>query len=143
MELSCTRVMGYPESVDGVLDERTFAAPLLDAVRAMEGVHKLAPKKQRERFRRLHSVLCLETSRITNLAFCPTVSGDQSYYTASGNTIVLCGEPWLPTYLHEFGHALGYDEREACAWSLNLFRRVFPREFATLRRREHQLLPWT
>lgn len=36
------------------------------------------------------------------------------------------------TFLHEFAHHLGRDERGACRWSLNLFRRVFPRSFARL-----------
>ena len=41
------------------------------------------------------------------------------------------------TYLHEFAHAMGRDERGACRWSLNLFRRVFPEQFARLRTDGH------
>ena len=44
------------------------------------------------------------------------------------------------TYLHEFAHARGYDERGACRWSLNLFRRCFPRSFARCRPVGHTLV---
>lgn len=43
------------------------------------------------------------------------------------------------TYLHEFAHALGKDERQACVWSINLFRRVFPRSYAACRHVGHTL----
>jgi hypothetical protein len=43
------------------------------------------------------------------------------------------------TYLHEFAHALGRDERGACRWSINLFRRVFPEQFARLAASGHTL----
>ena len=44
------------------------------------------------------------------------------------------------TFLHEFGHALGYGERGACRWSINLFRRCFPRSFARCRQAGHTLV---
>jgi hypothetical protein len=44
------------------------------------------------------------------------------------------------TVLHEWGHVLGLGERGACRWSVNLFRRVFPREFERLARVGHLLV---
>jgi hypothetical protein len=46
--------------------------------------------------------------------------------------ITMRGRLSVVTYLHEFAHALGHGERGACRWSLNLFRRVFPAQFARL-----------
>jgi len=51
--------------------------------------------------------------------------------------ITLRGRLSVVTYLHEFAHALGRGESGACRWSLNLFRRVFPAQFARLRADGH------
>lgn len=42
-------------------------------------------------------------------------------------------------YLHEFAHAIGNDERGACRWSLNLFKRYFPGSYNKLEPRGHML----
>jgi hypothetical protein len=47
-------------------------------------------------------------------------------------TITMRGRLSVVTFLHEFAHALGKDERGACRWSINLFRRVFPQQYARL-----------
>jgi hypothetical protein len=47
--------------------------------------------------------------------------------------------PSVITFLHEFGHHLGYNEREACRYSLNLFKRYFPKSFAKLQADRHCL----
>ena len=44
------------------------------------------------------------------------------------------------TYLHEFAHSRGADERQACGWSINLFRRIFPRSYARCRHQGHMLI---
>jgi len=51
--------------------------------------------------------------------------------------ITMRGRLSVVTYLHEFAHALGRGESGACGWSLNLFRRVFPEQFARLRTDGH------
>lgn len=43
------------------------------------------------------------------------------------------------TFLHEFGHALGKNEKETCKWSINLFRQYFPKSFARLMPVRHTL----
>ncbi len=47
--------------------------------------------------------------------------------------------PSVITFLHEFAHHLGKDERDACRWSLNLFRKHFPQSFARLSADRHTL----
>ena len=53
--------------------------------------------------------------------------------------ITIRGRLSVVTYLHEFAHALGRDERGACRWSINLFRRVFPEQYARLQADGHTL----
>ena len=53
--------------------------------------------------------------------------------------ITMRGRLSVVTFLHEFAHALGRDERGACRWSINLFRRVFPEQYARLRADGHTL----
>jgi hypothetical protein len=55
-----------------------------------------------------------------------------SHYTSSRHQIVMMGKLSVVTFLHEYAHARGMDERSACRWSINLFRRVFPRQFGRL-----------
>jgi len=53
--------------------------------------------------------------------------------------ITMRGKLSVVTFLHEFAHALGRDERGACRWSINLFRSVFPEQYARLRADGHTL----
>jgi hypothetical protein len=66
-------------------------------------------------------------------------SGDSGYSPAL-HRIALRGKLSVVTFLHEFGHARGFGERQACRWSLNLFRRCFPRSFARCTACGHVLL---
>lgn len=43
------------------------------------------------------------------------------------------------TYLHEFGHILGKNEKETCRWSINLFRLHFPKSYEKLEHNGHVL----
>jgi hypothetical protein len=56
------------------------------------------------------------------------------------HAIFLFGKLSVVTYLHEFAHARGMDERQAVRWSVNLFRRCFPRSFARCRAVGHVLV---
>ena len=68
------------------------------------------------------------------IKFARTVSDDNPF--ASGwydrllNIIGLEGRYSVVTLLHEFGHALGKDERLTRIWSINLFRLCFPHSYA-------------
>ena len=53
--------------------------------------------------------------------------------------ITMRGRLSVVTFLHEFAHALGRDERGACRWSINLFCRVFPEQYARLQADGHTL----
>jgi len=89
---------------------------------------------RRRKFRRLHEALCRVYGVRAQLVF----GGWYSRYWIAERAIHLA-ELSVVTYLHEFAHARGWRERQACRWSINLFRRVFPREFARCRRDGHVL----
>ncbi|MGK7345033.1 MAG: hypothetical protein ACNS63_04415 [Candidatus Nitrospinota bacterium M3_3B_026] len=58
-----------------------------------------------------------------------------SRYIPGANVIVLEGRLSVLTLLHELAHARGMDERKAVRWSVNLYRRVYPRHFEKLMER--------
>ena len=62
-----------------------------------------------------------------------------SYYNRLDDIIVLQGKASVVTYLHEFAHVLGRDERGAVRWSVCLFKQVFSEEFAKCHFEGHML----
>lgn len=64
-------------------------------------------------------------------------------YFPIGNLIIMehekDGRYSVVTFLHEFGHALGKGERATCKWSINLFRKHFPKSYAKLVPKGHLL----
>ena len=63
-----------------------------------------------------------------------------SHYIASMHRIVMTGKLSVVSYMHEFGHAMRMGERDACRWSINLFRRCFPRQYGHLVHVGHMLI---
>jgi hypothetical protein len=77
-------------------------------------------------------ILVFQKSRTSLQSYCCVTGTGRCMLVLTGHSVV--------TYLHEFAHALGRNERGACRWSLNLFCRVFPREFARCAQRGHCLV---
>ncbi len=73
----------------------------------------------------------LQISAIPNDPFC--------WYRRDIHRIQLNDKMSIVTALHEFGHAIGKDERQTCMWSINLFRMFFPKQYAKLEPKGHQL----
>jgi len=48
--------------------------------------------------------------------------------------------PSVLSALHEFGHYLGKGEKGTCRWSINLFKRHFPKSYSRLVPRGHMLV---
>lgn len=129
----------YPETVaECLVDGKTYKPAALAALRAFRAAKPWqGPLSRRRRlFRDLHEALCAAYGLGTAVRFevNPGEEGDSSLssYAAGLNRITIRGRLSVLTYLHEFGHALGHGERGACIWSINLFRRMFPRSFARL-----------
>ena len=131
---------GYPRSVHDIIDDQMTFTPA--AIRAVMAFARSRPwqgelDERHQKFRRLHESLC-EAYVITprpRLIFGndhSTCSG-RSCFIPAANAIVLRGRLSVITYLHEFAHARGVaSERRACKWSLNLFRRCFPKSWRRL-----------
>lgn len=137
----------YPATVREVLDPSlTFRPAALRAVRAFARSKPwggtLAQRK--DKFRRLNREFALaygiaEPRLVFDNVEAGTGSGASSY-RPSTHTITLAGKLSVLTYLHEFAHARGADERQACRWSINLFRKCFARSFARCRAVGHTLV---
>lgn len=130
----------YPATVEEVLqDGRKYKPEVLRATRlfAQAKPWRGSIEDRVRKLHALHAALCAAYGKRTQVVI-GHVGGD--CYVPSLDLIRLSGRLSVVTYLHEFGHALGKDERQTCRWSINLFRRVFPRSFARCRREGHMLL---
>ncbi len=134
----------YPATVAEVLDPPVrFRPSVLAAVQrfARAKPYRGTRAERKAKFADLHDDLCAVYGKQTVLAFGVLDGGDSgaSHYRPAADLITLCGRLSVVTYLHEFAHALGRDEREAVRWSTNLFRAVFPRSFARCGHSGHML----
>lgn len=59
----------------------------------------------------------------------PNASASSYYYR---NKIVLIGRLSVITFLHEWAHAIGMNQKEAVDWSLLHFKEAFPKSFSRL-----------
>lgn len=138
----------YPENVESVIDDeiayRRGVIPALKQFKKHIKTHRLSKHDSPEiilrRFnamRTLVQVLSIiyqkpvPEVRLGVITGEPGSSGSSCYIPAM-HTIVLNGRLSVLTLLHEFAHALGKDEKAACKWSLNLFKKVYPRQFRRL-----------
>ncbi len=136
----------YPETVAEVLDDQmTFKPAALSALQAFKQSHPWRGDhaQRHQKVRTLHTALCqaYDLGPQPRLVFGndhASCSG-KSCFIAKLNVIVLRGRLSVVSYLHEFAHARGMGEREACRWSVSLFRRVWPRLFARCRHDGHIL----
>ena len=136
----------YPETVIEVIDdEMLFRVSALRAVRRFAASHpwRGSPTDRKEKFRGLNQSLAvaygipepeLEFGEINGS------SSGSSHYIPALHRIVLVGKLSVITFLHEFAHARGMDERGACRWSISLFRRIFSKQYARLIHRRHMLI---
>jgi hypothetical protein len=137
----------YPATVAEVLDPAlTFRPAALRAVRtfARSKPWRGSIAARKEKFRRLNRDLAAAyTIAEPRLVFAGVEAGTDSgasNYRPAAHAITLAGKLSVLTYLHEFAHARGADERQACRWSINLFAHCFPRSFARCRAVAHTLV---
>lgn len=137
----------YPATVaECLVDGKKYKPAALAALRAFRAAKPFrgSVARRRKLFEQLHAALCAAYDLTTSIRFEVARDGDVEFSGSSSyvwpiNRITIRGRLSVLTYLHEFGHALGYGERGACIWSINLFRRMFPRSFAALRPVGHTL----
>jgi hypothetical protein len=136
----------YPETVIEILDDTILFSG--DLLRAMARFATSRPwhgplAARQEKFLRLnHDLAKTRSIREPMLEFEALGGGSSvtSYYLSREHRIVMVGKLSVVTFLHEFAHALGCDERGACRWSINLFRKCFPRQYSKLIHVGHTLI---
>jgi len=136
----------YPQCVLEILnDQMSYRSA---AVRAVQRFARMNPwrgtvEERKARFRKLnHDLSGAYGIFEPDLVFDCIDGGSSgsSHYIPSERRIVIVGKLSVVTYLHEFAHALELDERDACRWSINLFKRCFPSHYARLVHVGHVLI---
>ena len=130
----------YPATVAEVLQQdKTYKPAALAAVRALRRA-KPWRGTSAQRLRKFR--VCIRRLAMAYYVPCPLVTYNRrrpACYRPGRNEINL-DKFSVVTLLHEFGHVRGFDERQTCVWSINLFRRLFPRSFARCRFQGHLVL---
>jgi hypothetical protein len=136
----------YPSTVREVLnDAMTFKPAALAALRDFKKSHpwRGSIDERHQKIRQVHQALCaaygLNSPPRLIFGNDHTTCSGRSCFIPAMNTIVLRGRLSVVTYLHEFAHVRGMGERQATAWSVNLFKRVWPRLFARCQPEGHML----
>jgi hypothetical protein len=117
-----------------------------DVLRAVKAFARSKPwrgtvEERKVKFLALHDSLCDVYGIAPSLAFCQIdQQAGNGFYQPLTNAIGLVGKLSVVTFLHEFAHARGMDERQACGWSINLFARCFPRSWAGCRFNGHLVI---
>lgn len=136
----------YPETVLEVVDaDMRFRPAALRAVRrfAQSNPWRGSLDERKRKFTTLNRALARAFGiEEPTLHFGRMDGGSSggSYFVPALHQITLVGKLSVVTYLHEFAHARRLSERGACSWSINIFRRCFPREYARLVGRGHMLI---
>jgi hypothetical protein len=91
-----------------------------------------------------NKIKCLEylIGGLSHMRYITNVTIGKKYcYQPNSKTIVLDkNNPSIISTLHEYAHhILGPDELEACRWSVWLFKKCFPNEYAKLTWKGHML----
>lgn len=130
----------YPTSLEEIVRDVKYKTQTLKAVEEFKesGPWRGELPLRMQKFVNLHERLCEIYNIKVTLRFDPSVmlneNSGRSNYDLIDQIITLHGRLSVLTFLHEWGHVLkGVSEYEACIWSVNLFRRVFPSNFERLR----------
>ena len=136
----------YPATVLEVLDDEiVYSDELLCVLRifAASNPWRGSIETRKRKFSDVNRMLartCGIQTPTLGFGFLDGSNSGASHYILRDHCIVLTGKLSVVTFLHEFAHALGLDEEEACRWSINLFRRCFPRQYSRLIHVGHTLV---
>jgi len=146
----------YPETVEEVLDDEIkYRRGVIPALKGWKSLKLWGSKTNQMRLDGL-IVLAEQLASLYDIAV-PTVvvdgidldaiirdtkmnPSDSSSYSPGSHTITMRGNLSIITFLHEFGHALGKNEKKTCRWSINLFKKVFPKQYNKLDHKQHTLV---
>lgn len=129
----------YPKTVDECIDDKLkYKKATLNAIEEFKSMRPWMGTilERKTKLIYLHRHLCEIYGIDIGITF-----DLQSYsrYLPMEKIIVLhnCS---VVTFLHEFAHAMGKDEKGACRWSLNIFKRFFPKSFEKNHKVGHMLI---
>ena len=136
----------YPQTVSEVLNaQMPFKRDALAAVwafRRSKPWRGVLPERQ-AKYRVLHTALCavygLDPRPQLVFGNDETTSSGSSCFIPALNKIILRGRLSFVTYTHELCHARGMGEMQATRWSVNLYRRIWPKLYARCRHDRHML----
>lgn len=130
----------YPATVAEVLSDSIRYNPA--ALRAVRDLRRAKPWRGTpvERFRKFGACLRALVDAYGLEPVHLVLSARDCYEPATRKIYLNAHNLSVVSLLHEFAHVRGADERQACRWSINLFRRVFPRSFARCEHRGHTLV---
>jgi len=136
----------YPATVLEVLDnEIAYPDELLRVMRIFaaskpwSGSIDVRKRKFSDVNRMMAKACCVEIPTLT-FGSLDGVSSGSSHYIPSDHRIVIVGKLSVVALPHKNTHALGHDEQQACRWSINLFRKCFPRQYSRLIHVGHTLV---
>jgi hypothetical protein len=145
----------YPSSMEEILDDSLVydKNTLLVLRKFREFGPWRGPVEERiGKYLWLNEALCMIYGQNVQVGLCPDILSGQERSTGNGGLvyqddnedgmkiIYLTGKLSVITFLHEWGHAIhGSSELLACRWSVNLFRKIFPRQFEKLNSSGHML----
>lgn len=145
----------YPETVEEVLDDKVkYRIGVIPALKVWKAKKLWGSKTNQQRLdglialaNDLAPLYNIPVPLVTVDGIDPTAtvrdtkmndSGSSSYNRAT-HMITMRGNLSIITFLHEFGHSLGKGEQGACKWSINLFRKVFKKQYNKLTHNGHTL----
>lgn len=90
-------------------------------------------KNHTEKLAALYALIT-KLSQLYNKPVCVTQGGSYCYLPLTKTIGIQEGNYSIISTLHEFAHHIfGSSEKQACRWSVWLFKKVFPKSFAKLR----------
>jgi hypothetical protein len=114
-------------------DRKQYSEAVLEAVKefARSKPYRGTNEERQAKYEALHVKLCAAYGIEITLQFVSIVNAPLGGFTFDDqtNVLTLTGKLSVVNYLHAFTAARGCGKRERFAWSLNLFKRCFPRSF--------------
>lgn len=143
----------YPRRVNDVLCDRKYPGKILRVMKWFRSQHPF--RKTRHEKLALFTELVNRLNEAYGFVPCYVMMGPEDRYEAFVNSDEPHGVIQLDfermsvvSLLHEYSHHRQHcqrshdvaDEREACSWSINLFRRIFPKSYSKLKHQGHLLV---
>jgi hypothetical protein len=137
----------YPETVAEVIDDEMKFRPAVYAAmkdfrasKPWQGTQGEMQFKLRALNQQLAGIYEIEEPK---MVFVDKMPGGGCCFRSKPAVIMLQpeseGRYSVVAYLHEFAHSIGKDEKGACKWSINLFKRIFPNSYNALEPDGHLL----